>query len=130
MKRRKEAGYANSFRYLTKKEEETSVTQGEASLKQCRAFAECVNTPGPNGYCEVRLRRRKQVRMTPSQIRAWWKERSPDDLNRLLGELGVSGVSELASFRLSVAAGGVVVSQRDVGDASEAFSETLPKGND
>lgn len=68
--------------------------------------------------------------MTSAEIHTWWETRSPDDLKRLLEEFGVSDIKELASFRLSVAAGGAVVSQKDVGDANEAFGETLPGGDD
>lgn len=68
---------------------------------QCQAFSECENTPGPDGYCEVHPRRRRQVRMTPAELR----------------EHGVD---------ITISHGGAVVRQRDLKDANEAFSDTLP----
>jgi len=97
---------------------------------QCRAFLECENIPGLNGYCAAHPPRRGRVGMTPPQIRAWWKSRPPDDLRRLLKELGVSDVNELASFQLSVSAGGAVVRREKLGDANEAFRETHPGRDD
>lgn len=97
---------------------------------QCQAFLECENIPGPSGYCEVHPPRRKQVRMTPAQIREWWESCTPGELERILEELRVNDINELASFQLSVSTGGAVVRREDLGNANEAFSDTLPGGDD
>lgn len=104
MKRRKEAGYANSFRYLTKKEEEALMTEGRG----CKAFPECENTPGEDGYCDnhrPRRTRRKQKGMTPEELRRH-------------------------GLDVTISRGGTVVRRKDLNKEDEAFRETLPKGND
>lgn len=65
---------------------------------QCKAFPECENEPGADGYCSVHPRRRRKVAMTPGELR----------------EYGIN---------VAVSCGGTVVPPNKLAEEDETFRE-------